>query len=629
MPGRVRLLLYNRLKQDTAAQVRDLAQFAGLPITEAQIRGVLNATTVDAMHELEVQEVLPGKNKNHPGEANAKVRAGHVCGFQVETTPETAAYLTVAMVNMLPPELVHEWECGPSDPSEPPSNLTTNWVPREGLPSSDLVRRTWPMPGASCERLEAGPAAAGYPQVLPKRAHSTRLRFVFVVGLEATGHHFLGEMFSAFQAAEEGGSADNGTASGGGVRVVALPSALASLLCADKGHRGLFGVNVLPAQPTVAAVFLEELAHFAKEMLAQAGSTVVVINTLTHGSSATCGEMSYPNFKGACKPWLIPDARLLAELFERAGLDLRILVTRRSAKGILSSVTIRRSWNMAELKAAGLAESSWGVHAQMYGEVLQRDILEQQLLRLSGDFALCLDYDALPERLPPRISEFLGFEYDRADFHRQIVRDLFRLQGYTSDPGFDQKLEAALQGNGLSDLRVLEDALAQLEEYCVGGGTDVAVPASAFEEADTLTAAEPAANGTTHGAADGAAEPDSNAPGPTHVHAYGGQSVSNLVAQLQEANISVCITVESDQGTGGLSNMLGAWVNPVNFAVAQSPWLKYQFGRLDGYGKANQHNVSGDFADLFAAEEGRGCRRDGGNGRRGQPTICLVQNEVS
>ena len=107
---------------------------------------------------------------------------------------------------------------------------------------------------------------------------------------------------------------------------------------------------MMRVQPALAALFLEELERFADKVLALDGSSVVVINTLLVGSKAACGEMSYPYFSGNCRPWQIPDARLLAELFEHAKLDLRILVTMRSAEGILTYTTVHRGLDRPTLK---------------------------------------------------------------------------------------------------------------------------------------------------------------------------------------------------------------------------------------------------------------------------------------
>ena len=47
----------------------------------------------------------------------------------------------------------------------------------------------------------------------------------------------------------------------------------------------------------------------------------VFLNTLCESWGG--GEMSYPNFGGECRKFQFPDVRILADLFEKVGLDLR------------------------------------------------------------------------------------------------------------------------------------------------------------------------------------------------------------------------------------------------------------------------------------------------------------------
>ena len=43
------------------------------------------------------------------------------------------------------------------------------------------------------------------------------------------------------------------------------------------------------------------------------------MNTLSAKSSLAVGEMSYPNFRGRCRRWQIPNVRIIAEIFESVG----------------------------------------------------------------------------------------------------------------------------------------------------------------------------------------------------------------------------------------------------------------------------------------------------------------------
>lgn len=66
----------------------------------------------------------------------------------------------------------------------------------------------------------------------------------------------------------------------------------------------------------------------------------------------------------------------------------------------------------------------------------------------------------------------------------------------------------------------------------------------------------------------------------------------------------------------------------MNYAFAHRPWLRYQFSPMKAGG--GRHQVEGDpFQQFLAATEGSGCRRDGGDGRRGQRRLCIRGHEFS
>jgi len=55
--------------------------------------------------------------------------------------------------------------------------------------------------------------------------------------------------------------------------------------------------------------------------------------------------MSYPNWFGPKRSLQHPDLRLLAEVSQEAGVDLKIIVLQRNAKDILESELLNRHWD--------------------------------------------------------------------------------------------------------------------------------------------------------------------------------------------------------------------------------------------------------------------------------------------
>lgn len=166
-----------------------------------------------------------------------------------------------------------------------------------------------------------GPAASD-PEivdgVLQKRAFSSKMRLVFLVGLEGTGHHYMADVLD-----KTCKTAD-----------VPCPKvcSLAKVLYPGLGN------------PASRQSYQEARGKLREELQALAlAATRLPEGKATVVSFGMCrfqvGMMSYPNFNGVLKTLQYVDFRLLAEEAERAGIDLRFVYLSRSAKDVLISDT--------------------------------------------------------------------------------------------------------------------------------------------------------------------------------------------------------------------------------------------------------------------------------------------------
>ena len=247
-------------------------------------------------------------------------------------------------------------------PSPPAFALdASRWRLTAGGGASRAVAARWN--ATACRRVEPGPAARAYPAVLPKVATSGP-RFVFFAGLEGTGHHFYGALALAANA-------------------TALPRGVAARFGRAPHDRGLFGAG--PAVTLAAAA--SDAAAAAAEIRALRGelgdAAVVAVNAADERPD---GMFSYPNYGGDCKPLKLPDVRLLAEVFEAAGADLRVVALARDPLDVLASTTLRRT-----------IQDDWAAAAALYADAA--GALAAQLARLDPAFVACADYDALPRGL--------------------------------------------------------------------------------------------------------------------------------------------------------------------------------------------------------------------------------------
>lgn len=147
---------------------------------------------------------------------------------------------------------------------------------------------------------------------------------------------------------------------------------------------GMFGSAVTMREIGSLVDSFRHGANNTLKLKSQNSTGSFFINTFCRSESWSCGEMSYPNYGGPCKRFQFPDVRVLAELLESLGVDFRILVVVRNAVDVLLSTTVHRHFGY------------WKYNAEMYADIVNERILNDQLYRLDKRFFRCIDYDKLP-----------------------------------------------------------------------------------------------------------------------------------------------------------------------------------------------------------------------------------------
>eukprot|EP00911_Craspedida_sp_UC1_P000249 UC1_evm3s191 len=98
---------YHTIKENPLFEYQRIASFLGLPLSKTHISEVMDMTSVEAMHNMEVHHELP--HKNSPGKDTAKVRSGTVDEFRDEIKGKQMQYVNQLMVDNMPEELVREF----------------------------------------------------------------------------------------------------------------------------------------------------------------------------------------------------------------------------------------------------------------------------------------------------------------------------------------------------------------------------------------------------------------------------------------------------------------------------------------------------------------------------------------
>lgn len=155
--------------------------------------------------------------------------------------------------------------------------------------------------------------------VVPKTVTSSQMRFVFAVGLEGTGHHYVVEV-------EDHLFEDN--------------KDLVQIRHSANVNRTFYEVE--EAMGADVKTYSANLNGAKENMrrLAQRGADLEFPGTVAFMP----GKNSYPNGPGPKKALKYMDLRMLAEVAEEEGVDLRILYLRRPVKEALIANTIHRQF---------------------------------------------------------------------------------------------------------------------------------------------------------------------------------------------------------------------------------------------------------------------------------------------
>lgn len=159
--------------------------------------------------------------------------------------------------------------------------------------------------------------------VVPKTVYSSKLRLVYLVGLEGTGHHYVADVLDHICTTAK----------------VICPK---TCVMAQAMYPGLGN----PRTPTGYADALQTLRHEMQEL--KAAGDRLPDGKATMVSFGKCreavGMMSYPNFDGDHKGLQYVDFRILAEEAERAGVDLRLIYLTRPALDVVVSDTVHHRY---------------------------------------------------------------------------------------------------------------------------------------------------------------------------------------------------------------------------------------------------------------------------------------------
>jgi len=201
-----------------------------------------------------------------------------------------------------------------------------------------------------------------------KKQFSSDVRFLFVAGVEGTGHH-------GWQDALETCG-----------KCVFLPEVSCLLWNELKDKDSLFPALLRSKKPDIELILQHRVVDALRTAQEQHNDSLIILNafedeTVT-GRHKECytGMMSYPNFNGPDKALQRPDIQLLAQLAELAEVDLRVLVLLRPAEQILASTVDNRHFETENREGLFLADNA--------------QALNLQLSRIDPEFMMCFDpYD--------------------------------------------------------------------------------------------------------------------------------------------------------------------------------------------------------------------------------------------
>ena len=226
-----------------------------------------------------------------------------------------------------------------------PSLLALNQHTLLHSPSTEVVQPYTPMAYRST--------------VVPKTKYSDKCRFVFVAGVEGTGHHGVGHLLTSLRVPKPHGVPL--------YKQLDADEHLSQFVWKMFGHQSYTFHERVKKQLVVRIAWRLQQAS---RSTAVGEPAVVVINGIRENEG---GMQSYPNTDFDDKVILHPSLQLLAQVFEANNADLRIIALTRNGGSSLAS-TIKRDHAVA-------------VVGKSYHVYYQARVLRSSLAALSADIA--------------------------------------------------------------------------------------------------------------------------------------------------------------------------------------------------------------------------------------------------
>ncbi|CAM9115645.1 unnamed protein product, partial [Hapterophycus canaliculatus] len=210
------------------------------------------------------------------------------------------------------------------------------------------------------------PFGFDYPAVVEKKTFSSRMRIIFMVGLEGTGHHYLADVLENIC----------NTASVPCPKTCRVAKALyPGMSVPQSANEYEEARRHLRREMEILAAYPEDYLPEGKATMASFGSCRVEVSA---------GMMSFPNYNGDSKALQYVDFRLLAEEAERAGVDLRMVYLARSARSILVSDTQHNHYGGTFMKESRTLMNNAAVVESIFRE-------------LGPGFATCFRYEDMAD----------------------------------------------------------------------------------------------------------------------------------------------------------------------------------------------------------------------------------------
>ena len=157
-----------------------------------------------------------------------------------------------------------------------------------------------------------------YTPIVPKTIFSSKLRLVFVLGVEGTGHHYLVSVDSHLFRNHE--------------QLVHIPY--------DGFNGHLYDLKYSMAEGVARYSEALDRARDNMRELAQRGAEMEHPGTVVF----TYERFSYPNGHGPNKVLKYIDLRIMAEMAEEQGLDFRVVYLHRDIKNLIIANTVHRDF---------------------------------------------------------------------------------------------------------------------------------------------------------------------------------------------------------------------------------------------------------------------------------------------